>query len=112
MRQLFAKAEAVDSEWLDFLEKGASNLDSRYAVFSFLAGFWRDNYSQAISGINQPTLIVFGESASSISREGISETPEQRLENYLKALPKGQGCIIPSGNNTALTFRKCLEIIF
>lgn len=98
VRQLFADAGAVDNEWLDFLEKGATNLDSRYGVFSFLAGFWREDYSRAISAIAQPTLVVFGEGASSISREGISETPKQRLENYLKALPKGQGCLIPGRN--------------
>ena len=98
MRQLFAEAEAVDPEWLDFLARGATNLDSRYAVFSFLAGFWREDYSQAISAISEPTLVVFGEKASSISREGISETPQQRLENYLKVLPQGQGCIIPGRN--------------
>jgi hypothetical protein len=43
-RQLFASSDRVDSEWLDLLVKGAVNPASRYAVFSFLAGFWRQNY--------------------------------------------------------------------
>ena len=97
-KQLFGEAEAIDDEWLDFLQAGAQDLASRYAVFSFLAGFWREDYRQAIAEIQQPTLVVFGDRASSISREGFSESPEQRLEHYLKALPKGQGCIIPGRN--------------
>lgn len=97
-RQLFASEDDVDTEWLDFLEKGAMNLDSRYAVFSFLAGFWRENYGDAISSISQPTLVVFGEQASSIGREGKVETPDERLENYLQHLPNGK-CAKISGRN-------------
>ena len=55
---------------------------SRYAVFSFLAGFWREDYTSAITNIAQPTLVVFGKQASSISREGKTETPQERLNNY------------------------------
>ncbi|HAC62774.1 MAG TPA: alpha/beta hydrolase [Cyanothece sp. UBA12306] len=98
VRQLFEKAEMVDDNWLDFLEKGATNLDSRYAVFSFLAGFWRQDYTEDIKSIQQPTLAIFGEQASSISKEGKTETADQRLESYLKHLPNGQGCKI-SGRN-------------
>ena len=39
IRQLFADAEEVDRQWLDELTTGASNPQTRYAVFSFLAGF-------------------------------------------------------------------------
>ncbi|ACK67047.1 alpha/beta hydrolase fold protein [Rippkaea orientalis PCC 8801] len=98
VRQLFEKSEMVDDEWLDFLQKGATNLNSRYAVFSFLAGFWRQDYSEAIKSIHQPTLVVFGEKASSISKEGKIESPDERLELYLKYLPNGQACKI-SGRN-------------
>jgi pimeloyl-ACP methyl ester carboxylesterase len=97
-KQLFAEAEAVDAQWLDNLERGAANPDSRYAVFSFLAGFWRQNYQAAIAKITQPTLVVVGEKASSISRKGDSETPATRLQSYLKHLPNGKGCQI-SGRN-------------
>lgn len=97
-RQLFVAAEAVDNEWLDTLEKGAAHPNTRYAVFSFLAGFWLDDYSEYISNISQPTLVVFGEKASSISSTGAAETPEQRLKLHLKHLPKGQGKIIPGRN--------------
>jgi pimeloyl-ACP methyl ester carboxylesterase len=97
-RQLFAKPEAVDGEWLDTLKQGSENLDSRHAVFSFLAGFWRQNYEAAIVHLHPPTLVVMGKDATSISRTGNSETPEQRIAEYLRRLPQGQGMQL-SGRN-------------
>ena len=97
-RQLFAAAAEVDNQWLDTLEAGAKNPDSRYAVFSFLAGFWRQNYAIDIANLNVPVLVVIGEEASSISRTGKGEPPEQRLGDYLQHLPRGQGMEI-SGRN-------------
>lgn len=97
-RQLFADQFNVDADWLDTLERGAVNPDSRYAVFSFLAGFWRQDYEEAIASITIPTLVVVGDKATSISRRGQSETPEQRLKEYLKHLPQGQGRQIPGRN--------------
>lgn len=97
-RQLFAESSQIDAQWLDTLEQGAVNPDSRYAVFSFLAGFWRDNYEDAIASISQPTLVVVGEKASSISRKGKSETPEERIAQYLNHLPQGQARKIPGRN--------------
>jgi pimeloyl-ACP methyl ester carboxylesterase len=98
IRQLFAEAEAVDQQWLDMLEAGATDPKSRYAVFAFLAGFWRKDYESAMAGIQEPTLVAIGEKASSISRKGISETPEQRAQAYHKGWPNGQSRII-SGRN-------------
>ncbi len=97
-RQLFANRNDVDDRWLDTLEKGAADLQTRHAVFSFLAGFWIDDYSDVISSISQPTLVIFGDRASSISSTGATETPEERLALYLKHLPNGQGKIIPGRN--------------
>ena len=97
-RQLFAHNQDVDEQWLDTLEQGANDPQSRYAVFSFLAGFWRQDYSQAIANISQPTLVVVGEEASSIGRAGKSESPQERLDAYLKHLPKGTGKQIPGRN--------------
>ncbi|MGB3511386.1 MAG: alpha/beta fold hydrolase [Microcoleaceae cyanobacterium] len=97
-KQLFADAKSVDKEWLDTLENGAKNPQSQYAVFSFLAGFWRQNYQQAIATINQPTLVVVGEQASNISKTDKTETAEQRINDYLKYLPQGDGCQIPGRN--------------
>lgn len=97
-RQLFASGDTVDPEWLNTLVAGAENNASQYAVFSFLAGFWRQDYSSAIAAIEQPTLVVFGETASSISKEGKQETPDQRLADYLAHLPHGRGMKIPGRN--------------
>ena len=98
VRQLFGDPQQVDLNWLDSLSQAAQNNQSRYAVFSFLAGFWREDYRSAIAKIAQPTLVVFGKQASSISREGKTETPQERLDNYLQHLPQGQGCLIPGRN--------------
>ncbi len=98
IRQLFAEAEQVDRLWLDELTEGATNMQSRYAVFSFLAGFWRKDYASAIAKITQPTLIVLGEQTSSISREGKPETVQERLNAYKSHLSQGEGCIIPGRN--------------
>ncbi|WP_416673454.1 alpha/beta fold hydrolase [Egbenema bharatensis] len=97
-RQLFAETEAVDHQWLDTLEAGATDLNSRYAVFSFLAGFWRKDYAIDMANLNVPVLVVIGEQASSISRTGKGEPPEQRLGDYLQHLPQGQGMEL-SGRN-------------
>ena len=107
--QLFANPEEVDRQWLDELTTGAEDMKTRYAVFSFLAGFWRQDYSQAIANIQQPTLVVFGEQSSSISREGKSETVPERLTAYTSHLPNGKGCII-SGRNV-LPYESTAEFI-
>jgi len=98
IKQLFGDAQQVDENWLDILTEAAKNNQSRYAVFSFLAGFWREDYTSAIANIQQPTLVIFGKQASSISREGKTEIPQTRLENYLKYLPQGQGSLITGRN--------------
>lgn len=97
-KRLFGEAKAVDEEWLVTLRQGSENMASRYAVFSFLAGFWRENYAEQIAAITQPTLVVMGDKASSISREGKEETGNQRLAEYLKYLPNGQGITINGRN--------------
>ena len=97
-RELFAQASNVDSEWLDTLSQGAANPASRYAVFSFLAGFWRQDYGAALTKISEPTFVVYGQRASSISRTGESETPDQRLSSYLEHLPDSKGVEIIGRN--------------
>ncbi len=97
-RQLFGSADAVDAEWLNSLVAGAENTTSRYAVFSFLAGFWRQNYAKNITSLKQPTLVMVGETASSISKEGKQETPDERLADYLACLPQGRGIKLTGRN--------------
>lgn len=98
IRQLFGEPQQVDDEWLDTLKVGAQNPASRHAVFSFLAGFWRRDYQEAIRKITQPTLVVVGEKASSISKEGKQEIADQWLTKYLAHLPNGEGKKIPGRN--------------
>lgn len=97
-QRLFASAANVDGEWLNTLVADAANLASRYAVFSFLAGFWKQDYHQLIAAIAQPTLVVVGESASSISKAGATVSPDQTLADYLAHLPQATGVKIPGRN--------------
>ncbi len=98
IKQLFDSKADVDDEWLDTLREGAKNPSSRYAVFSFLAGFWRKDYQKDIESIAQPTLAVFGEAASSISQTGKKDTTEKRLADYNLHLPQGKAIAIPGRN--------------
>jgi pimeloyl-ACP methyl ester carboxylesterase len=97
-KRLFASADSVDAEWLNTLVAGAANAASRHAVFSFLAGFWRKDYGSLIANIKQPTLVVLGEAASSISKEGKTQTADDTLADYLACLPQGRGVKIPGRN--------------
>lgn len=97
-KQLFGDAAKVDSEWLDALQAGAANPDSRHAVFSFLAGFWRQDYTSTIQKFKNPALVVMGETASSISQSGKEEKPEERLAQYLANFPNGEGLLMPGRN--------------
>lgn len=96
-RQLFGDPADIDENWLDQLQADSANAATRHAVFAFLAGFWRQDYQQAIESLPCPTLAVFGEKASSVTK-GYSETAEQRLQEYLEHLPQGKGCVIPGRN--------------
>ena len=116
VRQLFDQTDDVDQQWLDMLKAGADNVETRHAVFSFLAGFWRRNYESAIAHISQPTLVLMGESASSISRDSAVESPEERMIQYCQALPNGEAKLLPGRNvlpyesTTAFT-SACLEFV-
>ncbi len=109
IRQLFTDAKDVDEQWLNMLKAGAENAASRHAVFSFLAGFWRVDYQNAIANITQPTLVVLGEKASSISREGKKETPDERLADYLGCLPKGKG--VKMAGRNVLPYEETAEFV-
>ena len=98
IKQLFANPEDVDDEWLDMLTDAATETKTRYAVFSFLAGFWRKNYSKLMTQLEQPILVLMGDQATSVSKDGFKETPEQRIELYEKNIPNVQGKIIKGRN--------------
>lgn len=96
--QLFARPEDVDQEWLETLRQGCQSFESRHAVYAFLAGFWRRDYQKIVAAIAQPVLVLMGETASSISREGDRETPRQRLAAYENTLSTVQGELMPGRN--------------
>ncbi|HEY9705986.1 MAG TPA: alpha/beta hydrolase, partial [Allocoleopsis sp.] len=106
-RQLFANSQSVDETWLTTLEKGAENLNTRYAVYSFLAGFWRQDYRAKMSKIKQPTFIVMGDQTSSVGKNKQAETPQARLNFYLDQFQNSEGIII-SGRNV-LPYESPLE---
>jgi len=116
VRQLFDQKEDVDQQWLEMLKAGSADVETRHAVFSFLAGFWRRNYESAIAQISQPTLVLMGESASSISRDSAAESSEERMIQYCQALPNGEAKLLPGRNvlpyesTTAFT-SACLEFV-
>ncbi|MEL6814275.1 MAG: alpha/beta fold hydrolase [Cyanobacteria bacterium J06598_3] len=121
-RQLFEKPEDVTDSWLAMLNAGSRNMNSRYAVFSFLAGFWRQDYAAAIARIQQPVMIVMGNAASTIDRKTAQEVAktvakaggqvttaqpnpdspapavQKRLRDYLDHFPRAQGVSIPGRN--------------
>ncbi len=119
-RQLFEQPDGVTDDWLSMLKAGAKNMNSRYAVFSFLAGFWRQDYAAAIARIQQPVLIVMGDDASSIDRTTAKQAEAQaqarsiqpsqkRLQDYLDHFPRAQGVSI-SGRNV-LPFESTAEFV-
>lgn len=96
--KLFAEADDVDTNWLDTLQQGAADLASRHAVFSFLAGFWRQDYGPDIRQLQQPVKVLFGEGASGISRRGKNDPASKRLHDYLSQLPNAEGTLVPGRN--------------
>ncbi|MEO0455462.1 MAG: alpha/beta hydrolase [Cyanobacteria bacterium P01_A01_bin.114] len=97
-RQLFDRPEDVTDDWLTMLDRGAQDMASRHAVFSFLAGFWRQDYGAAIATIQQPTLVIMGEAASSIDRTAKGTLGQERLKDYLNHFPNAQGVTIEGRN--------------
>lgn len=97
-KQLFARPQDVDAEWLAMLKQGSCHLDSRYAVYSFLAGFWRRDYTTLFEALRCPVLALFGEQASGISRRGKREPPSVKATAYGSHLPDATARLLPGRN--------------
>ncbi|MEB3288813.1 MAG: alpha/beta hydrolase [Leptolyngbya sp.] len=97
-RQLFANPDDIDREWLDHLREDAQDSGGRYAVYSFLAGFWRQDYTDIMARISVPTRVIFGDAASGINRLSRTDPPQQRLDDYLRLIPTATGTMIPGRN--------------
>ena len=97
-RQLFDQVDDVTDDWLTMLNAGSRDMATRYAVFSFLAGFWRQNYGDAIASIQQPILVIMGKTASTIDRTVQDATAQQRLDDYTRHFANVRGVFIPGRN--------------
>ena len=97
-KNLFAQAEAVDEEWLDALNDGSRDMNSRWAVYSFLAGFWRRNWEPQLTNLTLPLQMVFGSSATGIGRSSRWDDIDQRLVTYRRKLPNAVIETIPGKN--------------
>jgi hypothetical protein len=60
--------------------------------------FWRRDWEAAIANIHLPTLVVIGNQASSISKSGKGENPNERLGDYLRHLSQGEGMQVTGRN--------------
>ncbi len=98
VKQLFARSQDVDREWLEMLHQGSRDLNSRYAVFSFLAGFWRRDYSAQLRSLACPVLALFGEQASGISRRGRQDTASIKAADYGDRLADATARLLPGRN--------------
>ena len=97
-KNLFAKAEAVDEEWLQALNEGSRKMESRWAVYSFLAGFWRRDWEPQFTNLNLPLQVIFGSSATGIGRSRSWDDIEQRIATYRRKLPDASIETIPGKN--------------
>ncbi|SBO43358.1 alpha/beta fold hydrolase [Cyanobium sp. NIES-981] len=87
-KNLFARAEDVDAEWLDTLAEGSRSMASRWAVFSFLAGFWRRNWEPQLTQLSIPVLVIFGQAATGIGQSRYWDDLNERLDTYRRQLPQ------------------------
>ncbi|WP_413746138.1 alpha/beta fold hydrolase [Synechococcus sp. MIT S9507] len=97
-KNLFSQAEAVDEEWLQTLKEGSRDMNTRWAVYSFLAGFWRRDWQPQLSALTLPFLVVFGSSATGIGRSRSWDDFHERLETYRRKLPQAIIETIPGRN--------------
>ncbi len=97
-KQLFASQSPITAEWIEPLFEASRDLATRHAVFAFLARFWQQGFGATVAAIQVPTLVVFGDEASSVTRSGNSESARDRVEAYTAAFPNAVGEIIPGRN--------------
>ncbi len=97
-KNLFAEAKSVDEEWLQTLKEGSRAMNTRWAVYSFLAGFWRRDWEPQLTSLTIPLLVVFGSSATGIGRSRSWDNFSERLETYRLKLPQAVIETIPGRN--------------
>ena len=97
-KNLFARPEAVDEEWLEMLNQGSRAMDTRWAVYSFLAGFWRRDWEPQLIGLKIPIQILFGTKATGIGSSKNWDDLNERLVTYKEKLPDASISAIPGKN--------------
>ena len=97
-KNLFARPEAVDDEWLEMLNQGSRAMDTRWAVYSFLAGFWRRDWEPQLTGLKIPVQIIFGTKATGIGSSKDWDDLDERLGTYKDKMPKASISTIPGRN--------------
>ena len=98
INNLFANHKDVDSEWLDTLGQEATNMTTRWATFSFLAGFWRRNWTKQWQDIKQPIWLLFGLKATGIGRSKNWDDAQERINAYAQQLPNAVSASIDGRN--------------
>lgn len=76
-KNLFADPAQVDDDYLETCAAGASDADTRHAVFSFVAGTWRKDYRALLNELAIPTLVISGRDvgASAADGGGVGKAP-------------------------------------
>jgi pimeloyl-ACP methyl ester carboxylesterase len=69
-KNLFADPELVDDDYLDICAAGARDADTRHAIFSFVAGTWRQDYRPTLAALELPTLVVSGRDVGASAAAG------------------------------------------
>ena len=80
------------------LNQGSRAMDTRWAVYSFLAGFWRRDWEPLLTGLKIPVQIIFGTKATGIGSSKNWDDLNERLRTYKEQLPNASISTI-SGRN-------------
>ena len=80
------------------LKQGSRAMETRWAVYSFLAGFWRRNWEPQLTGLNIPVQILFGLSAAGIGSSRTWDDLNERQGTYKEKLPHASIKTIPGKN--------------
>ena len=73
-------------------------MNTRWAVYSFLAGFWRQGWEAQLTGLNIPVQIIFGTNATGIGSSRKWDDLNERLGTYKEKLPNASISTIPGRN--------------
>ena len=76
----------------------AADMTTRWATFSFLAGFWRRNWTKQWQDIKQPIWLLCGLKATGIGRSKNWDDAQERIHAYTQKLPNAVSASINGRN--------------